>query len=173
MNSSALSVIVRYRAAVVAIILVPEGHAALVESNKATVGDGNTVGVAGEVGEHCFRPGEGRPGVNDRFFRISGARWASRASRPQVLDLAKECEPARDVGVGQRRQEEPPEEAGQHPHRQEKLGLQRTHRVPSSDIPPPGTIIWTCGSSVLAEPRLRSTAVAPMRAPSAWDRQRS
>ncbi len=44
-------------------------------------------------------------------------------------------------------------------------GLQRTQRVPSSDIPPPGTIIWMCGWWVIAEPQLWSTAVAPMRAP--------
>ena len=35
----------------------------------------------------------------------------------------------------------------------------------SSDIPPPGTIMWTCGWWVIAEPQLWSTAVAPMRAP--------
>src|SRR5215472_10041701 len=37
--------------------------------------------------------------------------------------LAKEREPACRVGVGERRQEQPPEQARQHPHRQEKAGL--------------------------------------------------
>ena len=41
----------------------------------------------------------------------------------QVLDLAKESEPACRVGVGERRQEQPPEQAGKHLHRQEKAGL--------------------------------------------------
>src|SRR5271168_1096556 len=41
----------------------------------------------------------------------------------QVLDLAEEREPACRVGVGERRQEEPPEQAGKHSHRQEKTGL--------------------------------------------------
>src|SRR5437764_6147197 len=41
----------------------------------------------------------------------------------QVLDLAKEREPARRVGVGERRQEEPPEQAGEHPYRQQEAGL--------------------------------------------------
>ena len=59
----------------------------------------------------------------------------------QVLDLAEEREPACRVGVGERRQEEPPEQAGKHSHRQEKTGLAATQRVPSSDMPPPGTII--------------------------------
>src|SRR5437763_11027243 len=83
----------------------------------------------------------------------------------QALDLAKERQPACRVGVDERRQEEPPEQAGKHPHRRRKPGLQRTQRVPSSDIPPPGTIIWTCGWWVIVEPQLWSTAVAPMRAP--------
>src|SRR6516162_6082669 len=41
----------------------------------------------------------------------------------QAVDLAKEREPARCMGVGKRRQEQPPEQAGQHLHRQEKAGL--------------------------------------------------
>ena len=41
----------------------------------------------------------------------------------QVLDLAKEREPTGRVGIGKRRQEEPPEQAGQHLNRQEKAGL--------------------------------------------------
>ena len=41
----------------------------------------------------------------------------------QALDLAKECQSARRVGIGKRRQEQPPEQAGKHPHRQEKAGL--------------------------------------------------
>ena len=40
----------------------------------------------------------------------------------QVLDFAKEREPARRMGVGEPRQEEPPEQAGQHAHRQQEAG---------------------------------------------------
>jgi hypothetical protein len=46
-----------------------------------------------------------------------------------------------------------------------KPGLQATQRVSSSDIPPPGTIMWRCGWWVIAEPQLWSMAVKPMRAP--------
>ena len=35
-----------------------------------------------------------------------------------------------------------------------------TQRVPSSDIPPPGTIMWTCGWWVIADPQVWSTAVS-------------
>src|SRR5580704_6476922 len=39
-----------------------------------------------------------------------------------------------------------------------KLGRQATQRVPSREMPPPGTIIWTCGWWVIAE---ASTSSAP------------
>ncbi len=63
------------------------------------------------------------------------------------------------------RQEEPPEQTGQYAHWQEEAGSQRTQCEPSSDMPPPGTIICTCGWWVIAEPQLWSTAVMPMWAP--------
>jgi hypothetical protein len=41
----------------------------------------------------------------------------------QVPDLTKEREPAPRVGVSERRQEEPPEQAGKHAHRQQEARL--------------------------------------------------
>src|SRR5919106_1139078 len=46
-----------------------------------------------------------------------------------------------------------------------KPGRQRTQLAPSGAMPPPGTIMWTCGWWVIAEPQVWSTAVMPMRAP--------
>jgi hypothetical protein len=43
-------------------------------------------------------------------------------SAPQALDLAKELQPARRVGVSQAAQKEPSEQAGQHPYRYEEAG---------------------------------------------------
>src|SRR5262249_13115380 len=40
------------------LILVAEGHAALVESHEPAVRDSDAMGVAGEIGKHRFRPGE-------------------------------------------------------------------------------------------------------------------
>ena len=40
--------------------LVAEGHAALVKSNEPAVRDGDAMSVAGEIGKHRFRSGEGR-----------------------------------------------------------------------------------------------------------------
>jgi hypothetical protein len=39
------------------------------------------------------------------------------------------------------------------------------HRLASGAMPPPGTIMWTWGWWVSAEPHVWSTAVMPMRAP--------
>ena len=53
------------RLPVAAVVLVAEGHAALVESDEPAVRDGDAVGVAGEIGEHRLGPGEGRLGVDE------------------------------------------------------------------------------------------------------------
>src|SRR5205085_2594531 len=50
---------------VAAVILVTEPHALLVESDQPAVRDGDTVGVAGEIGEHRLGAGEGRLGVDE------------------------------------------------------------------------------------------------------------
>src|SRR6516165_11332291 len=49
--------------------------------------------------------------------------WVEGLAATQAVDLAKEGEPARCRGVGERRQEPPPEQARKHLHRQEKAGL--------------------------------------------------
>src|SRR6516162_1326822 len=82
------------------------------------------MGVAGEIGEQCFRPREGRPGVDEPFLPLERREMCGEGlTVPQALDLAKKREPACRVGVGERRQEEPPEQAGKHRHWQEKAGL--------------------------------------------------
>src|SRR5262249_30515606 len=96
---------------------------ALVERDEATVRDGDAMGVAGEIGKHCFWPGEGRLGVDEPSLPLERCETCGEGlAAMQVLDFAKEREPACRVGV-ERRQEQPPEQAGQHSHRQEKAGL--------------------------------------------------
>src|SRR5271166_2755870 len=46
------------RAAVGAVVLVPEGDALLVERDQPAVGDGDAVGVARQIGEHCLGSAE-------------------------------------------------------------------------------------------------------------------
>src|ERR1700719_4144121 len=43
--------------------------------------------------------------------------------------------------------------------------IKDTHLWPSKEMPPPGTIMWTCGWWVSADPQVCSTEVTPIRAP--------
>ena len=50
------------------------------------------------------------------------------------------------VGGDQHLQEQPPKRAAtEHRTGRKKPGLHDTHVVPSSEMPPPGTIMCTCG----------------------------
>ena len=63
-------------------------------------------------------------------------------------------------------EEQAAEQLAQHAHRQEEGGARGyPARVPSGAMPPPGTIMCTCGWWVSADPHVWSTAVMPIRAP--------
>ena len=110
MNSSPLSVTVRYRACPLRRNACSGRSAAVVERDEATVRDGDAMGVAGEIGKHCFRPGEGRLGVDEPSLPLErGETCGEGLAVAQALDLTKERQPACRVGVGEPRQEEPPE----------------------------------------------------------------
>jgi hypothetical protein len=49
------------------------------------------------------------------------------------------------VGHDQLLQEQPPEQAREHAHWQESRAGTPPQRLPSSEMPPPGTIMWPCG----------------------------
>src|SRR5215469_3576710 len=112
------------RRSVAAVILVAEGHATLIESKEPTVCDGDAMGVAGEIGEHRLRPGEGRLAVDEPILSLERREMRGKdLAAMQALDLAKEREPACRVSVGECGQEEPPEQVGEHPHRQQEAGV--------------------------------------------------
>jgi len=50
-----------------AVVLPLEGDALLVEGDRAAVRDGNAVGVARQIGQHCLRSAEWRLAVDDPF----------------------------------------------------------------------------------------------------------
>src|ERR1700731_3008879 len=109
------------RLSVAAVILVAEGHAALVENTGPAVRGGDAMGVAGKIGKHCFWPGEGRLGVDEPILFLERCEMRGEALAPtQALDLAKKCQSARRVGIGQGCQEQPPEQAGKHLPRYQK-----------------------------------------------------
>ena len=155
------------RPAVAAVILVAEGHAALVEAEQPAVRDGDAVGVAGEIGEHRLRPGEGRLGIDEPVLFLERREMCGEGlSVTQAVDLAEERQPARCVSVGERRPGRAAGTGGTAPApARGTRACTAPSASPSSEIPPPGTIMWTCGWWVIAEPQLWSTAVAPMRAP--------
>ena len=51
--------------AVLAIVLPGEADLPILEPDQTAVGDGDTVGVAGEIAEHLFGPGKRRLGEDD------------------------------------------------------------------------------------------------------------
>src|SRR5205823_2915357 len=105
-------------------ILVAKGHAALVESNEPAVRDGDAMGVAGEIGKHCLWSGEGRLGIDEPFLALERREMRGEGlAATQALDRAQKRQPACRVSIDERRQEEPPEQAGKHAHRQKEPGL--------------------------------------------------
>ena len=101
------------RPPVAAVVLVAEAHAALVEADQPVVRDGDPVGVAGEIGEHRLRPGEGRLGVDEPVLLPQRREIGGEGRRvAQPVELAKERQSARRMSVGEPGQEEPPEQTG-------------------------------------------------------------
>ena len=112
MNSPGSSVMVRYRSSpVAAIVLVAEGHARLVERDQSAVGDGDAVGVARQVGQHGLGSGEGRLGVDEPVLPSKRRQEGSEGTAvAEAGMIAEELQPAGGMGVGELRQEEPPEQ---------------------------------------------------------------
>ncbi len=105
------------RLAFAAVIFVAERHTALVEADQPAVRDGDAVCIAGEIGEHRLGPGKGRLGLDEPFLFLERCEVRSKGLPPtQAFDLAKKRQPAGHVGVGEPRQEEPPEQTGQYAH---------------------------------------------------------
>src|SRR5437016_520868 len=70
------------RPAVAAVILVAERYTAFVEAEQPAVRDGDAVGVAGEIGEHCLGPGEGRLGVDEPVLFLERREVRSKGLPP-------------------------------------------------------------------------------------------
>src|SRR5919106_494220 len=111
---------------VATVVLVSERHAVLVEGDQPAVRDGDAVGVAGEIGEHRLRSGEGRLGVDEpvrlperRELRGEGL-WIAQAG-----EFAEERQPAVRVGGFELLQHQPAKELREHAHRQKEARLAR------------------------------------------------
>lgn len=127
--------------AVATIVLVVEGDAARVEADEAAVRDRDPVREARQIGEHRLRAGEGRLGVfqtGDRWRR--NARWSVRcAIDPKKASRPASCSATRRVR-NRRRNSLPNTLTGSR-----NAGRDDIQRLSSSAMPPPGTIMCTCG----------------------------
>src|ERR1700751_3469528 len=111
------------RPAIAAVILVAERHTALVETEQPAVRDGDAVCIAGEIGEHRLGTGKGWLGLDEPVLFVERRKVRSKGlPAPRAFDLAKKRQPARHLGVGEPRQEEPPEQTGQYAHWYEEAG---------------------------------------------------
>ncbi len=102
---------------VAAVILVAEGYAARVEADQPAISDGNAMGVAGEIGEHRFGPGEGRLGIDEPFLLLEWCEVRGEGlAATQAVELAEEHQPARRASASRVRKSRR-NGAGQHAHR--------------------------------------------------------
>jgi len=103
------------------VILPAESDAALVMGDQATVGDGDPMGVAGEIGEDRGGTGEGPLGI-DNPLDLAQRREPPGKSRGigELGVLAKELQLASGMSCGEVFEEAATEEAGEHPYRQEE-----------------------------------------------------
>lgn len=103
------------------VVLPAEGDAALIMGDQAAVGDGDPMGVAGEIGEDRGGTGEGPLGIDNPLDLAQGREPLGKSRGIGELGvLAKELQLPSGMGGGEIFEEAPTEEAGEHPYRQEE-----------------------------------------------------
>ncbi len=119
MNSSVASVMTPLPLAVIApVVFVAKRDAALVEAEQAPVRNGDTVGVARQIGEHRSWSGKGRLGVDRPAFLAHRRQVAEE--RPSICkdgEAAEEAELARIIQGQEPAQEHIAEQLAEHAHR--------------------------------------------------------
>src|ERR1022692_3806700 len=101
-------------APVAAVVLPPEGDAVAVARDQATVGDGDAVGIAGQIGEHGLRATERLLGIEHPFdfaYRSEIGREGLRVGERGMS--AEEVDAAGRVYGEEPLQEQPAEQARQ------------------------------------------------------------
>ncbi len=148
------------------VVLPFEGHALLVERDEPGVRDRDAVGVAGEIGEHGLRSGEGPLGVDDPLGaaqrRERGVEGAFVGERGEI---AEEGQAAGLVERGEAFEKEAAEQARQHAHGQEEAGLAGDPARPVRRQAAAGNDDVDVGMVGERRAQVWRTAVRPMRAP--------
>lgn len=93
------------------IVLPPEVDMLVIGTDDTTVGDGHTMGVSAEIGEHLVRSAKRRLGVDDPFTATGVREMAGESG-----GVGKACKRVGEAkftlseGVSKGRQKEPPED---------------------------------------------------------------
>ena len=108
--------------AIQAVVLHLEGHAFRIEADQSAVGNRDAVGVARQVGQHRFGPGEGFLGIHNPVDLAQRLQESTKDGGIGKLGMvAEELQLPGFVQLGQPFQNEPPVQAGQHPDGQEEV----------------------------------------------------
>jgi hypothetical protein len=95
-----------------------EANFALVDVEKAVIGEGDAMGVSRDVGQDLLGAGEGRFGVDPPFCLSGGSEVASKgAALAERLQAPEEGQLFGVEGLLQSGQEEPAEETSEHADR--------------------------------------------------------
>jgi len=129
-----------------AVILPAEGDAFVFDRDQTAIGDGDAVGIAGEIAQHLLGSGE-RVLAVDYPFAFAQRRQESleRSCVGECRVVAEKLQTTLRVGLDQHGQEPPRNRRDSTLTCMRKPGRLETHRAPSSESPPPGTIMCTCG----------------------------
>ena len=101
-----------------------EADAGAIEGDDAGIGDGDAVGIAGEIGEHGIGTGEGTLGIDNPLHAAQGLE--ELPERIPVLERSigtEELQRAFGVGGGKPFAHEPPEQSREHLYGEEEFGF--------------------------------------------------
>jgi hypothetical protein len=108
-------------ATIATVVLPSEGNMVVIDINDAAVGDGNTMGVPTEIGEHLVRPAERWLRIDDPFDAAGTREMAGeRLVVVEMGEFVGEAEFTVSEGSSKSSQKEPPKQARQHAHGQKE-----------------------------------------------------
>ncbi len=105
----------------ISIVLPFEGDALLVEGDKSAIGDSDTMGIAGEIGEHGLGSGKGTLGIDHPLALSYGFEPVGKSLHfSQSLEFTEEAELADMIGIEKFFEEQAPEQSGEYTHGEEE-----------------------------------------------------
>ena len=135
------------------VIFDAESNTTRIETDQAAVGYCHPVRVTRQIRQYGLWSCEGFFGKHDP---VDLAQWFEEGVEDipiiKVSMIAKDVQLPSLMQLGQPFQNEPSVKTGQQPHRQEEVFRGGDPFAPSVDKPPPGTIMWTWGWCVIADP---------------------